>query len=267
MIAPNTPTVTPATYPGIERSASVLAATLVSLFPDTRSAVEVGGGGGVWLAQLRRLGIDDIHGYGGDENLTRDQLAIPQERFTRIDLLESPQPDRRYDLCLCMGAAAEVCAEESDRFVAFLCALSDTVVFSHALPGQLVNDVPSAQWPSFWSRVFARHGYGLLDVVRPRIWYDSRISWAYRQGTFVFVRKSGAEHHAPDCDWMLDVVHPEYYRIQSSALAEAQAIVNGAVQRDPDLETQLRVLEKRWRSRSALIKQLLGVLRKKKRAA
>ena len=74
------PVVTPAPYPGFERSASVLAATLVSLFPSTRSAVEVSNGAGMWLAQLRRFWIEDVHGYGGRGDLQPDQLAIPPER-------------------------------------------------------------------------------------------------------------------------------------------------------------------------------------------
>ena len=103
----------------------------------------------------------------------------------------------------------------SDSFVADLCSLSDIVLFSAAIPGQLGTDHINLQLQHTWAGRFGAHGYTVFDIVRPRVWHDADVEDFYRQNILVFVNSTRAKlvAQATDlaraCPPLLDVVHPD----------------------------------------------------------
>ena len=171
-----------------------------------RSIVDVGCGTGVWLRVAADSGIEDIFGVDGGTG----ELAIPADRFRRVDLEKELTLERRFDLAVSMEVAEHLSPERARSFVADVCKLSDVVLFSAAIPGQGAPDSgehPNEQWQSFWADRFAEAGYRTVDAIRPVIWNDDRIAFWYRQNAFLAL--------APSCRLELegstairDVVHP-----------------------------------------------------------
>src|SRR5262249_2900457 len=64
----------------------------------------------------------------------------------------------------------------------------DVVLFSAASPGQIASHHVNEQLPAFWIERFARIGFNLHDILRPRIWLDQRIPAWYRQNMLLFSR-------------------------------------------------------------------------------
>jgi len=87
------------------------------------------------------------------------------------------------------------------------------VLFSAAVPGQGGTHHINEQMPMYWRALFRRHGYVLLDAIRPAILADTRIEWWYRQNTVLYVsedllreRPSLAKYCVPedglDAQWL-----------------------------------------------------------------
>ncbi len=199
---------------GSERSADAVLPVMFELLQPT-SMVDVGCGIGTWLAAAKRLGVDDICGLDGSYAIDAG-LRIPNECFRPTDLASPlPPPDRRFDLAISLEVAEHLPAARSDTFVADLCSLSDVVLFSAAIPGQLGTDHVTLEFQHTWADRFGGHGYLAFDIVRPRVWHDSDVEAFYRQNTLVFVSSARsdlvdrASSLARACPPVLDTVHPE----------------------------------------------------------
>jgi len=57
------------------------------------------------------------------------------------------------------------------------------VVFSAAIPFQQGDGHINEQWPSFWSNLFAAHGYDCLPDLRHRAWSNPSIEVWYSAKT------------------------------------------------------------------------------------
>lgn len=60
-------------------------------------------------------------------------------------------------------------------------AAAPAVLFSAALPGQSGTGHINERMPSDWRAHFRRHGYVLLDPIRPAVLTDPRVECWYRQ--------------------------------------------------------------------------------------
>jgi len=109
-----------------------------------------------------------------------------------------------------MEVAEHLLPERADSFVADLCGLAPTVLFSAALPGQGGTGHINEQWLSFWVSRFANHGYRSFDVLRPRLWNDARIPVHYRQNLILFSRDHDLAEQTTGIP-LVDVVHPELF--------------------------------------------------------
>ena len=187
-------------------SSETVLALVMDRIPSVRSAVDIGCGVGTWLSALRRRGVLDVQGYDGPW-VERDLLVIPQGCFAQVELSkEIPKVTRRYDLAISLEVAEHLHASSAKEFVSFLTELSDTVLFSAAIPGQGGTGHVNEQWQSYWIDLFAGQAYGAHDCIRPSIWDDVNIPYWYRQNTLLFVKgKTNGE------TFPLDMVHPELY--------------------------------------------------------
>jgi SAM-dependent methyltransferase len=175
--------------PGSARSAQVVLPMVFELLRPA-SMVDVGCGVGTWLRVATELGVERVLGIDGQYALTAG-LQIPVESFVAADLsIAAPPLADRFDMAISLEVAEHLPSQRSDQFVADLCALSDVVLFSAAIEGQLGTDHVNLQPQSRWAQRFAGLGYQQFDLVRPLLWNDDRVEYFYRQNTLVYVNTS-----------------------------------------------------------------------------
>ena len=178
---------------GAQSSARVVA-PLIMEWLSVNSVLDVGCGQGAWLSVWRENNVNQIFGVDGDY-VDRASLLIPPESFRAVDLAQTLEVGRHFDLVTCLEVAEHLAPANSNRLVADLCTHSDHVLFSAAPPGQgganHLNERPYA----YWKALFSQNGFKMLDCVRPRIRDDARVKPWYRYNTFLYIR---AGHSLPE---------------------------------------------------------------------
>ena len=190
-------------FDNLTRVSALSAARIVPLVLSAhpaRSVIDVGCGRGAWLAEFAARG-SAIRGIDG---AYVSDLAIPRDAFEARDLLRPLPTGERYDLAVSLEVGEHLPGSRASGFVAELCAMADAVLFSAAIPGQGGTGHVNEQWPAYWADLFARHGYGCLDTVRPKVWSDRSIAWWFAQNTLIYVK--GSPIVEP-----LALVHPELF--------------------------------------------------------
>jgi 2-polyprenyl-3-methyl-5-hydroxy-6-metoxy-1,4-benzoquinol methylase len=121
-----------------------------------RSVVDVGCGTGGWLAAAGELGASVVQGVDGP-HVPPEMLMIEPTAFRAVDLEATlgTRPGEKYDLCLCLEVAEHLSVPRGLSLVAELAALSDTILFSAAIPYQGGTDHVNEMWPEYWAVVFA----------------------------------------------------------------------------------------------------------------
>lgn len=183
------------TEPLARSSARVVVPWLVDIL-HPKSVVDVGCGTGVWLSEFVRLGISDVIGVDG-EWVDISQLTIASERFIPADLGRPLDLGRQFDLALSLEVAEHLPPEAADQFVDSIVTLAPVVVFSAAAPGQGGEQHLNERWPSYWSEVFGRRGYTVVDCLRDRLWTDVRVARWYAQNMLLFASSDAVEAHPP----------------------------------------------------------------------
>lgn len=203
---------------GSRRSAEIILGLLFRDFDHIGSVVDVGCGVGTWLAVCRELGCEAI--VGADWHaMASTELHIDARDILQVNLEQGIKFNRRFDLCLSLEVAEHLSRERAASFVEDLCALSDLVLFSAAVPGQAGTNHVNEQWHSYWASLFDRNGYGCFDLIRSRVWHDARVDWWYAQNAYVFVKKEARElfekaqlaRNRLDALVLYDTIHPLCY--------------------------------------------------------
>jgi len=151
-----------------------------------RSVLDVGCGRGVWLSQWASHGAQDIIGVdGGYVNVER--LAIPRERFRPLDLSDSFDLGRTFDLVECLEVGEHIPQDRSETLIDNLVRHGQMVFFSAAVSGQggefHVNEQPLC----FWRDLFRVRDYHAFDFVRPLLGRSEVEPW-YRYNALLYVR-------------------------------------------------------------------------------
>lgn len=203
-----------ADFYGSHSDSSVLSAERVvphvNEIVQPKSVLDVGSGTGAWLKAWLKTGADCL-GVDGDY-VPKESLLIPDENFRPLDVLQPFDLGRTFDLVMTLEVAEHLDAPRADDFVASLTRHGDVIMFSAAIPGQGGTDHVNEQWPSYWAAKFAKHGYGVYDVLRPVFWGDQDVATWYKQNMLIFATPARAEalglvaSSAP-----LDIVHPEQF--------------------------------------------------------
>lgn len=188
-------------------SAGRIAGILLEAFPGTSSVVDVGCGAGTLLRAFLDRGVPNVRGLDADW-VAADQLAIPRDSFTTVDLERGIGTPGHFDLAVSLEVAEHLSPSRASSFVAELAGLSDHVLFSAAIPGQGGVGHINEQWQSYWVRLFRQHNLRCYDLVRPLLWNDAEIPPWYKQNTLLF---SAQELPLPEVSSLLDLVHPDTY--------------------------------------------------------
>jgi len=154
---------------------------------DTRSVVDVGCGIGTWLKVFEENGVRDILGIDGNY-VDKSLLKIDKSNFIEYDLEKLYNTDKKFDLAISLEVAEHLSFESADVFVKTLCKLSDTILFSAAIPNQGGQNHINEQKPNYWIEKFKSEGYHLFDVVRPFFWENENVDSWYRQNMLLFTK-------------------------------------------------------------------------------
>jgi hypothetical protein len=184
-------------------SSAAAVAPLISALVKPETVIDIGCGLGTWAAQW-----PDATGVDGDWVL-RNRLCIPRENFIAHDLTQPLAIDQHFDLAVCVEVAEHLPATAARQLVATCCQLASVVVFSAAVPGQGGVGHLNEQWPSYWAKLFKKHGYAPYDLLRDAIWWDQRVEWWYRQNLLIFTTAATAQRlgFTPK-HRTLDLAHP-----------------------------------------------------------
>ena len=146
---------------------------------------------------------------GIDGEYARASLVIPESAFVAHDLTRPlPAQSSRFHLAVCLEVAEHLPSDRGPSLVSELVTLSNAVLLSAAIPGQMGEHHVNLRWQSYWMELFRAHGYNPIGCVRPAVWTDPKVPWWYAQNALLYVRGAQAEPVMP-----LDVVHPRLARV------------------------------------------------------
>jgi SAM-dependent methyltransferase len=182
----------------VAASAAALVPRLVELLAP-RSVIDIGCANGLWLAAFARSGVTQLRGVDGPW-VPREALRMAAAAFATHDLTRCALPyqlagsGERFDMLLCLELLEHLPAQRADALVDALCALSDTLVVSAAVPHQGGTGHVNEQWPGYWRQRFAARGFVACDFLRIACWDDERIAPWYRQNIVGYFRGSVPTH-------------------------------------------------------------------------
>lgn len=209
-------------YEEMENSSTTSAEVVVPIVMDLvlpKSVIDVGCAEGRWLSVFSKAGIK-VFGVDGIW-LKPERLIILREQFQSIDLEKPFTLNRVADLVMSIEVAEHLPESSADRFIESLVRLAPIILFSAAIPMQGGSHHINEQWPEYWSKKFAGHGYIPIDCIRRRVWDDKRVSFFYAQNIFIYVKENELKKYpklqaevAAGNNKALPLVHPylyEYY--------------------------------------------------------
>jgi SAM-dependent methyltransferase len=199
-----------------------------------RSVVDVGCGSGAWLSVFAELGVKDLlgidaHGPIAINSLPREDGGVPGEAgrggpdgpagplysYWQQDLDTEVRLDRKFDLAVCLEVAEHLHPDSAATIVTSLANLAPVVLFSAAVPMQGGTQHVNEQWPTYWSALFARQRFAVLDPIRRQVWNREDVAWWYAQNALLYVRKDELRRRPElkgqariTCPEQLDLVHP-----------------------------------------------------------
>jgi hypothetical protein len=198
-------------WTGSVQAARRVLPVLFELWKPT-SIVDVGCGAGAWLSVAAETGVSDLTGIDLPSSSDSAQ-HFGGMRFVYADLRTGvPDTGRTYDMGMSIEVAEHVPPNAGDRLVAALCRLAPVILFSAAFPAQS----PSAtghvneQFPSYWAKRFAAHGFEPREITRPRFWDDVEAPSVLQATMLLYVSDNAPEAlRALSEPAMLDVVPPK----------------------------------------------------------
>lgn len=171
---------------GSHNSSKIILPLVFDVF-NPKSVIDLGCGVGTWLETCLKLGTKNIMGVDGPY-VDKKMLRIPVKNFLQHDLRKPINMYHKYDLAISLEVAEHLPTNKSYQFVRSLVGLSDTVLFSAAIPKQGGTNHINEQWQDYWVNMFLKFDYRAIDLIRPKVWDNKKIEWWYAQNIIVFVR-------------------------------------------------------------------------------
>ncbi|AOW08137.1 methyltransferase domain-containing protein [Flavobacterium gilvum] len=155
---------------------------------EPKSVVDVGCGIGTWLKIFEDNGIVNILGIDGDY-VDKSLLKIDKNKFVDFDLEKIYKSEIKFDLAISLEVAEHLGIESANIFIKTLTDLSDTIIFSAAIPKQGGQNHINEQEPKYWIEKFENEGFELFDVLRPVFWDNQKVDSWYRQNMLLFTKR------------------------------------------------------------------------------
>lgn len=199
------------------------------IFPILKpnSVLDIGCATGIWLAEAINNGAGLIQGIDGPW-VPVDELEISRDNFVTHDISESP-PDikEKFDLALCIELAEHLNPTAGGQLVERLTKISDSILFSAAIPGQGGTGHVNENIQSYWQKIFASHNFSCFDLIRPLLWSNSQVNVIYKQNMLLYVKKgtlsylklqeAGLTSQIIEKPYELDRVHPELFLLKAAS--------------------------------------------------
>ena len=199
-----------------KENAEIILSSLLKVFPHVKSAIDFGCGIGVWLSAMKNLGVEQIQGYDGHW-VDKNQLVIPKECFTEVDLDSAVDLNKKYDLAISIEVAEHLPENSAEMFVETLTKASDIVLFSAAIPYQRGQNHVNEQWQDYWYNIFQKFDYEPTNIIRSIVWDNDKIAAIYKQNMVLYVKKEKikelniSDEYFDKTTLYLNVVHPEMW--------------------------------------------------------
>lgn len=174
-------------------NAPKVVSVLRAAYPAVSSVVDVGCGSGAFAAEFTRCGVKAIgferspHGI----QLAREQ-GVDCRHFDVSLPISGDVGSSMGDLVYSFEVAEHVPENLAENFIRFISMCGNLVAFAAAQPGQGGIGHINEQYPSYWEKIFARHGFEFCDVetqnVRNAFMDHSTSDWFYKN-TCIYRRK------------------------------------------------------------------------------
>lgn len=192
---------------------------------EPQSVVDLGCGIGTFLHVFAENGVEKILGLDGDwtdQKLLSKHIKLSD--FKNIDIEKGFDFEEKFDLAICLEVLEHINETSSDNAIRCLTQLSDIIVFSAAIPGQMGQNHINEQWPAYWREKFSKYDFTFHDVFRPIFWNNKDLARWYKQNMFLVVKK-GQESRIKKFDKFQDPeiksqVHPDYYSLRVKELVD-----------------------------------------------
>ena len=187
------------------------------------SVIDVGCGIGIFLRVFAENGVKKILGLDGNwVNINLLSKHISLNNFQFIDIEKGFKINEKFDLAVCLEVFEHIESAYAETAVKCLTVLSDIIVFSASIPGQMGQNHVNEQWPEYWIKKFRVYGFNFYDVLRPIFWNNKDLARWYKQNLFLVV-KNGHESMLNEFNKYFDpsiksLVHPEYYNLRIKEL-------------------------------------------------
>jgi len=202
-------------------SAKEMLAVYFDIF-DAKKIVDVGCGRGAWLEATKAHSSEYLVGIDGDWNnnkISKDIQFIPLDlnNFS-TQFVQEKKLENKFDLCISAETLEHIENKNSKKFIEGLCNLSDNVLFSAAFNNQGGINHINENLHSNWAKIFIENKFYPFDIFRPNVWDNEKISYWYRQNTFLYVKEGSLKHSQIKSKHsriknisFMDCIHPMMY--------------------------------------------------------
>ena len=163
---------------------------IISEIIRPKSVIDIGCGTGMWLKVWKEdIGVEDYFGVEGPY-LEKEKIQIENNKILLADLKKDFEIGKRFEIAMSLEVAEHLPESVATQFVKKLTSLSDVVLFSGAMPGQIGTYHINEKYPEYWINLFKKEGFTVFDFIRDKIWNHPEIEFWYQQNIFLFVKQS-----------------------------------------------------------------------------
>jgi 2-polyprenyl-3-methyl-5-hydroxy-6-metoxy-1,4-benzoquinol methylase len=156
-----------------------------------KSVIDIGCGCGIYLKYFAERGVEII-GYDGSPAALKESLV--GDKIKIFDLARPLRLEKKFDLALCLEVAEHLEEKDADTLVETLINLSNTIIFTAAVPGQGPRSIGhiNEQWPEYWIAKFVSKGFTFQEKLTARLkekLKDKNVVWWLTQNLMIFSRQ------------------------------------------------------------------------------